>query len=146
MKLAPENVEYIVIHSSHTKNPKPTDGVKILDKLHRMAGAFSWDLSGHACRHHFVIRTDGLVEAGRPLDITGNHTYGINERSVSVCYMGGITDGGCPADTRTSKQQAALKELVERLGEQFPNANAVCHCQIAPRTAKGCPGFSVEQL
>lgn len=146
MKLVPENVEYIVIHSSHTKNPKPKDGVSKLNLLHRMEGAFSWSLEGPACRHHFVVRTDGAVEVGRPLDTPGNHTYGVNDRSVSVCYMGGVTENGFPADTRTDAQRAALKELVKRLEDQFPNAKAICHSQLTPRTARGCPGFSMEQL
>lgn len=147
MKLLPESIEYIVIHSSHTKNPKPTDGVKFLNRLHRQAGAFSWDMSGTACRHHFVVRTDGTVESGRDTDTPGNHTYGgINDKSISVCYMGGSTASGWPADTRTEEQKVALRELVARLEIEFPQAKAICHCQITPRTAKGCPGFSTEQL
>lgn len=146
MKLAPENVEYIVIHSSHTKNPKPKDGVELLNKVHRMDGAFSWDLSGPACRHHYVVRTDGTVELGRPLDIPGNHTYGFNERSLSVCYMGGVTSNGWPADTRTDAQKHALLGLLEELVKQFPNASAVTHAQLSPRHARGCPGFSLEHL
>lgn len=147
MKLSPENVEFIIIHSSHTKTPKPTDGVAFLNRLHRQAGAFSWDLAGPACRHHFVVRTDGTVEEGRPLDTPGNHTFGgVNDRSLSICYMGGCTDNGFPADTRTNEQKRALVDLVKHFAEAYPNARAICHCQITPKSARGCPGFTVEKL
>lgn len=146
MKLLPENIEYIIIHSSRTRNPKPHQGVRLLDKVHRMRRAFSWNLGGHDCYHHFVIRTDGVVEEARPLDVPGNHTLGFNEKSISVCYMGGVDRRGFPVDTRTDAQKEAMRELLDRLQEQFPKAVAVLHSQLAPRRSGGCPGFSLEQL
>lgn len=146
MKLEPDNVKYIVIHSSHSRKPKPTDGVDLLNLVHRMRGAFSWSLGGPACYHHFVIRTDGVVEHGRSLDTPGNHTFGFNESSISVCYMGGADRHGRPADTRTEAQKKALRELLDTLQQQFPNAAVVVHKQLAPRGAKGCPGFGLEHI
>ena len=46
---------------------------------------------------------------------------------------------GNPADTRTPEQVRALRELVERLHERFPNAIIVGHHDLNPR--KACPCF-----
>ena len=146
MKLLPENIQYIVIHSSHSKNPRPHHGVKLLNEVHRAHGAFNWDLKGNACYHHYVIRTDGTVEVGRSLDEPGNHTFGFNEKSISVCYMGGATRQGWPADTRTDKQKEAMRKLLDELLEKFPKAVVVTHMQLAPRRARGCPGFTIDNL
>lgn len=40
---------------------------------------------------------------------------------------------GNPADTRTPEQVRALRELVERLHERFPNAIIVGHHDLNPR-------------
>lgn len=146
MELLKENIEYIVIHSSHTRKPRATDGVKLLNKVHRKQGAFSWELNGTACGHHFIVRTDGVVEPGRPLNVPGNHTLGFNEKSVSVCYMGGLSLDGRPQDTRTPKQKASLQIIVDKLREQFPKAVVVTHAQLLPRRDAGCPGFNITNL
>lgn len=149
MKLLPEQVRYIILHSSHDINPKPSWGVDYLDRKHRMEGIFTHIPHGHHCGHHFVIRLDGTVDAARTLDMTGVHTYGHNEESVSVCYIGGRSADKPwqERDTRTPEQKKAMRELVRELEERFPEARTVTHNMLRKfRETKGCPGFHIDQL
>jgi len=38
--------------------------------------------------YHFVIRKNGVIERGRPLDTVGAHCYGYNEHSVGINVVG----------------------------------------------------------
>lgn len=58
-----KSVDYIVVHCSNTPANKDI-GVEEIDKKHREQG---WRHIGH----HVVIRRDGTVEFGRPLDTPG---------------------------------------------------------------------------
>ena len=42
--------------------------------------------------YHYVIRLNGKVELGRPLEKMGSHVVGYNRDSVGVCYVGGVED------------------------------------------------------
>lgn len=88
--------------------------------------------------YHFVVRLDGKVECGRPLADIGAHCRGHNSRSVGVCYVGGISSHGRPADTRTRVQREALSGLLSALRRRFPGAVIRGHRDFAP---KACPCF-----
>ncbi len=88
--------------------------------------------------YHFVVRLDGKVECGRPLDVAGAHCRGHNSRSVGVCYVGGIGSDGRPADTRTPAQRQALLGILTALRRRFPVAVIHGHRDFA---AKACPSF-----
>lgn len=88
--------------------------------------------------YHFVVRLDGRVECGRPLAVAGAHCRGHNSRSVGVCYVGGISSDGRPADTRTPAQRQALLGLLMALRCRFPCASIHGHRDFAP---KACPCF-----
>lgn len=92
--------------------------------------------------YHFVIRLDGTIEAGRPLDQIGAHTAGHNRDSIGIVYVGGVDASGKPKDTRTPEQRRALRELVERLRAIYPEATVHGHNEFAP---KACPSFDVRR-
>jgi N-acetyl-anhydromuramyl-L-alanine amidase AmpD len=41
-----------------------------------------------AVGYHFIIRRDGTIEEGRPLDVMGAHAKGFNAESLGVCLVG----------------------------------------------------------
>ena len=92
--------------------------------------------------YHYVVRLDGTVQEGRPLEQAGAHCKGHNAASIGICYIGGLAaDGRTPKDTRTTAQRAALRALVTRLRRQFPAATVHGHNEFA---AKACPCFNVR--
>ena len=95
--------------------------------------------------YHFVVYRDGSVHNGRPLDQIGAHCSGHNANSIGVCYIGGsdankrLPNGQlAPKDTRTPIQKTALRQLLKKLKEQFPQARIYGHRDFAP---KACPSF-----
>ena len=80
---------------------------------------------------------------------------GFNSNSVGICYEGGLDGHGCPADTRTSEQRAALRLLVHQLFETFPGSRVCGHRDLSPdrngngeiepeEWIKACPCFEVK--
>ena len=98
-----------VLH--HTASPDVS--VKEIDRWHKERG---WDGIGY----HFVIRADGSVEAGRPLNKAGAHAKGRNNW-VGIALTG--------YDTFTDAQIKSLNALIKKLG--------ITHVE---RHHENCPG------
>lgn len=126
------NITLIIVHCSANKAGS-TLRQEDIDRLHR-----SWGWKG--CGYHFVVPTDGTVEKGRPAEEAGAHCRNHNRHSIGVCYIGGLAgDGRTPEDTRTPKQRAALRSLLEKLHRQYPDALIVGHRDLD--ASKACPCF-----
>lgn len=93
--------------------------------------------------YHFLIRLDGTVEAGRPLETVGAHCKGHNANSIGIAYVGGLDKNGRPKDTRTLPQKEAMRRLVHDLKQYFPRLEVHCHNEYS---TKACPCFSVSEL
>ena len=70
----------------------------------------------------------------------GAHCLNHNLHSIGVCYEGGLDANGKSADTRTEAQKVSMRELLERLHEQFPKAMIAGHNVFNPM--KACPCFN----
>lgn len=136
--LRPENVKFIAIHCSATP-PSMDIGAWDIDRMHRLRGFLTLG-------YHFVIRRDGTVEPGRPLDKMGAHVESHNHCSVGVCLIGGVDEETKrrAEDNFTEDQLASLYGLVKKLRLQFPQATVQGHRDF-PNVAKDCPSFSVGQ-
>lgn len=126
----------IILHCSAT--PEGRDyTVADIDRWHKQRG---WQGIGY----HYVVYRDGSVHPGRPVEQIGAHTSGHNANSIGVCYIGGVAaDGKTPKDTRTPAQRAALRDLVELLRAEYPNATIHGHREFAN---KACPSFNTKDL
>lgn len=98
-----------------------------------------WSAGGY----HVVIRRDGTIEAGRPLDAVGAHVASRNGDSVGVCLIGGLkgkrTD---PIEKNfTKEQEESLKVVLKELSEKYPEAKVIGHHDVAN---KECPAFDVK--
>ena len=111
-------------------------GAKDIDLWHKAQG---WDCIGY----HYVVRIDGTIEEGRPVERIGAHCKGHNAYSIGVCYVGGLaSDGKTPKDTRTPEQKAALLSLIRRLKSNYTGATVYGHCDFAK---KACPCFDARE-
>lgn len=130
-------ITLIIVHCSANKADSALRMADI-DRYHR-----SLDWLG--CGYHYVIPTDGTIEAGRPEEMIGAYCKNHNRHSIGVCYIGGLAaDGKTPMDTRTPAQKKALERLLADLHRRFPKALIVGHHDLEP--TKACPCFSVASL
>ena len=125
-------ITLLVVHCSAVR-PWQRSSVQDIDRWHRARG---WK---YGCGYHYVIRRDGSIETGRPLEMIGAHVVGHNTHSIGICYEGGLDAAGNAADTRTPKQKQTLRRLLEQLHERFPNAVIVGHHDLNP--LKPCPCY-----
>ena len=96
--------------------------------------------------YHYVIKRDGTIEPGRPLDRQGAHVSGFNHLSVGVCLVGGVSedDVNVPEANFTDAQYASLRKLLPELQRNFPGAEILGHRDM-PRVRKACPSFDVRE-
>ena len=81
------NIDSIIVHCSATK-ARQDFTVADIDHWHRQRGF-------NGIGYHYVIRLDGKLEKGRDVALAGAHCKGWNERSVGICYIGGLDKNGC---------------------------------------------------
>lgn len=128
-------IKEIIVHCSATAEGKDFCA-KDIDLWHKAQG---WDCIGY----HYVVKLDGTVESGRPIEKVGAHCKGHNAYSIGVCYIGGVAaDGKTPKDTRTPQQKAALQLLVDNLKRVYPGSKVYGHCDFA---SKACPCFDAKE-
>lgn len=130
------NITLIVIHCSAV-TPWQQCSAADIDRWHRERG---WK---YGIGYHYVVRRDGTVETGRPLEKTGAHCKGHNAHSIGICYEGGLDAQGRPADTRTVEQRQTLRALISALHRTFPQALIVGHNDLNPM--KSCPCFDAAR-
>lgn len=131
------HIKRIIIHCSDTPEGRD-DTAADIDRWHRAKG---WDGIGY----HYVVRLDGTIETGRPLERPGAHCAGYNQSSIGICYIGGRSrDMKRYIDTRTPQQREALRTLITRLTLRFPKAHVMGHRELDK--SKACPCFDIKDL
>lgn len=132
------NLSSIIVHCSATPG-KSDVGVKEIRSWHLDRG-FA-DIG-----YHYVIRRDGTVESGRPIERVGAHCKGHNAHSIGICLVGGVEEAGgnlIPVANFTESQWAALETLVLHLLEDYPTITSIHgHNEFSN---KDCPCFDVSR-
>lgn len=95
--------------------------------------------------YHFYIMRDGEVHVCRPVHQIGAHAAGWNDKSIGICYEGGLDEKGCPADTRTYAQKCSLLDLLRQLKSEYPLARILGHYQLSKSVHKSCPCFDAKK-
>ena len=129
------DIKYLVVHCSATKEGKDF-GADDFRKWHKRKG---WSDIGY----HFVVRLDGTIEEGRPIEKIGAGVRGYNSNSIHICYTGGVDENIKPKDTRTEAQKEALRFKLMALKQQFPHAEILGHRDF-PDVRKACPSFDAK--
>lgn len=127
-------IDLIVVHCSATPSDRPFT-VEQLIRCHAQRFGFTG--------YHYYVTRDGRTTQTRHLQLAGAHARGHNAHSVGVCYEGGLTPAGRPADTRTDAQRKALLALLTELKTTHPQALIVGHRDL-PGVAKECPCFDAQ--
>ena len=142
-------VRKLVVHCSATP-PDMDIGAAEIERWHRAGGYLR-------IGYHLVIRRNGVVEAGRPLDEPGAHAAGHNHDSIGICLVGGVrkikdADGAddadgprwdlIPEDNFTPAQWASLRQIVLGLLNKHPGAKVLGHRDL-PGVTKACPSTDI---
>lgn len=128
--------KYIVVHHAATRRRQDV-GVKEIRQWHKAQG---WSDIGY----HYVIRRDGTLETGRPLDQAGAHVQGYNHNSIGICLVGGLADDGKTAEANyTEAQYATLEKTLRGATAAFPSAEVVGHRDLS-KAKPSCPAFDVK--
>ena len=130
------DIDEIIIHCSATPAHKDFSAEDIRD----------WHVKGNGWNdigYHYIIRLDGSMQYGRPLEVSGAHCKGHNLGSIGICYIGGMDKAmECAEDTRTPKQIASLLELLKLLKKFHPKAKIHGHRDFSK---KECPSFDATE-
>lgn len=127
-------IKYLTIHCAATPEGRDVSAEEIS----------KWDIArfGQISYHH-VVTLDGEDHRTLPDGTKGAHVGKANTGNVGVCYVGGVcTDNKTPKDTRTAKQKATLRHLVENYRTAYPDIIVRGHREW-PGVAKACPSFDV---
>ena len=117
-------VRLLVIHCSATRYDRDFP-VEALRSSHKARG-FA-DIG-----YHFYITRDGELHRCRPVNQIGAHAAGWNDKSIGICYEGGLDEQGRPADTRTYAQRCTLMDLLRQLRRDYPEARILGDYQLSP--------------
>jgi len=130
----------IVIHCSATYADMDI-GVAEIDSWHKDRG---WS----GCGYHYIVRRDGTPEIGRDITKKGAHCFGLNQRSVGICLVGGLRKPkGSKSpyeDNFTKEQKDTLADLLRVLRRGYPATTILGHNEYDKR--KACPVFNVDQF
>lgn len=143
------NIDSIIVHCSATKAGQDFTAADI-NCWHRERGF-------NGIGYHYVIRLDGKLEKGRDVSLAGAHCRGWNERSVGICYIGGLDANGRPADIRTNAQKRVLYQIIMDLQREYNILQVLGHRDtsldlngdgvIEPyEYVKACPCFDVREF
>lgn len=140
-------IKYATIHCTATPEGRDDQPKKINDDDIRKFGTKSY---------HYIILLDGTLVNNKPLTEKGAHVGGHNTGNIGIAYIGGMTaDMKKAKDTRTPRQKAAMKALVETLKKLYPNIEIKGHRDWSPdldkdgvvesqEWTKQCPSFDVK--
>jgi len=107
-----------------------------------------WHVEGNGWTdigYHYVIRRNGKVEVGRPLERPGAHAKGYNSNSIAIAWVGGMASGSEePEDNRTAAQNETMVNLIKELQQKFPGAALLGHRDLKG-VNKDCPCFDVRE-
>ena len=102
--------------------------------------------------YHYVISPDGTITQLLDEAYPCNGVKGYNATSISIAWIGGISNRRKSIDNRTDAQKDALVELLSRLRVKYPAAKIMGHRDISPdrnhngvvdpwERVKDCPCF-----
>lgn len=142
-------IDSIIVHCSATKAGLDFSAA-VIDRWHRERGF-------NSIGYHYIVCLDGKIEKGRDVLLMGAHCKGWNERSIGICYIGGLDKNGLPADTRTNAQKRVLYQLIMDLQKEYGILQVLGHRDtssdlngdgvIEPyEYVKSCPCFNVKEF
>lgn len=132
-------IRKIIFHSAYTP-PDMDIGVEEIRRWHTdpPPKGNGWRDIGY----HYLIRRDGTIEEGRPIEMAGAHVAGHNHDSIGIVLVGGKARDGRSRNNFTRAQWRSAEELGVRLTKQFPEAEVGGHNDYT--NSKTCPDIDIK--
>ncbi|WP_373325610.1 peptidoglycan recognition family protein [Sporomusa paucivorans] len=128
-----ERITRVVIH--HVGDP-PRD--VSAEEIHRWHKENDWAGIGY----HYVVRTDGTIERGRPEEYVGAHAQGFNTGSIGVNFAGNM-DKMEPTPAQIESGAILLADICTRHGITPTPSTVVGHRDLM---ATSCPGKNLYDI
>lgn len=100
-----------------------------VEDIHRWHKGNGWAGIGY----QFLVRKNGEIHEGRPINTVGAHAYGFNDESIGICFEGNFEKEKMP-----KAQKEAGKWLVAYVRQLYPTITEVVGHRDLMATA--CPG------
>ena len=128
----------IVIH--HTGNSNGADTDASAEQIH------GWHLNNNwaGIGYHFVIRKNGTIERGRPVDTVGSHAYGRNSDSVGIHLSGTFTRNNYPTELQIEMCAMLVANLCTDYKIPIDRKHVIGHREVAGDT--DCPGDNLFNM
>lgn len=128
-------INEIILHCSATPSTMDIGADTIRD----------WHVNGNGWSdigYHIVIRRDGTIEDGRPINKIGSHCYGRNRHSIGICLVG----EGKTHTAFIDKQYKALETVVLNLIYLFPSIELITQHSDYDKKKPFCAGLNEGQI
>ena len=110
------------------------------------------DTNFNGIGYHYIIKRNGVIERGRPINVVGAHALGHNKYSIGIAFVAGYNcNSGTTNPNRhlspesiTQSQFNAFDRWVQAFYSVWPGGQAFGHNDTDP-TRKSDPGFDVSE-
>lgn len=145
LRSATREITEVVIHWTGNYIDQPHIGADDVHQWHLDRG---WS----GCGYHYIIKRDGTIQRGRPINIQGAHAnnLGHNRYSIGISHVAGYNCASgtsnpnrfISAESISDAQWKAQKDFLEVFYRVFPGGQVLGHNQTD--TIKIDPGFDVD--
>jgi N-acetylmuramoyl-L-alanine amidase len=102
------NITSMIVHWTETHTNRNIGSEEI--------NQYHLDLGIEGIGYHYVIRRDGSIQRGRPVNLDGDHTPNFNTGSIGVVFVGGIN---APTGTENSENFISAQSLTRTQVNSF---------------------------
>ena len=105
------DTKFVILHHADAR----VSSVQDIDRWHRNKGWWG-------CGYHFVVRKDGTIEGGRPVEVQGAHCIDYNHNSIGICF-----EGDFDSEYMREKQAEAGISLLRDLRKEYKDLRIMRH-------------------
>lgn len=132
------NVNKVILHCSANDSRVGTYQISVDDIYRYHTKTLKYTNIGY----HFIVTFKGEIWLTRPLNQAGAHTYGYNQNSIGICYLGGCK-GKQPFNSLTTyeDQKKSFLNLIDAICQAYKldvEKDVILHNEVAQ---KACPSF-----
>lgn len=129
-------IKKIVFHTSDSPDSRDDVDAAEIKRWHTRPkpNGNGWSDIGY----HYVVKRDGTVEVGRPIEKAGAHVRGHNSDSIGIVWVG--------RDKMTDVQKDALVKKIKELMEEYNLTADDVYGHRELDSGKTCPNFDPEEM
>ena len=95
-------------------------------------------IGGQGITYHYVIRRDGKLQRGRPVNQRGDHTLADSTKSIGIILVGGLNCSAgqeSPTNFRSSQsftmgQYTTLEQFLQAFYRRYPGGKVLGHNDV----------------